>query len=395
MKKKPKGSKIEIFNGFIKQVPRAMFYLIDGAHAVNIEAEDDISVEDINGNIEVVEQLKTKKSKSILSNSSPDLWETLYTWIFNCVKNTEIYKVTRDTKFIFYTTNADVKKGDCLEKLLNIDGMESFEQALAFCETKISKTNEDLQKWFKYIKDNKEISYNVVKNFRIEFPTVSIDEDLDNLIIEKHKENLNISFDVFVNRLNGWYAKKIINRGTDELEKCRITSIDLNAFYLYFANFTKKIKYATGNLTDEERQRYEYKLFVEQLKEVGIDEEVRQDAKNSYKSWLNFKDTDLLKGMSTQEILDDTYSKLKKRWRENKDEIFGSTENEIQKGKTLYYKSIKEPVYIDGIEIIGDVQEAQRGVHNFLANKWISHNHSIGWHPKYTDKFKNGGYNEE
>lgn len=46
-----KGSKIEVFNGFIKQVPRAMFYLISGYEKVQIEAEDDISIHDIHDNI--------------------------------------------------------------------------------------------------------------------------------------------------------------------------------------------------------------------------------------------------------------------------------------------------------------------------------------------------------
>ena len=32
-----KGSKIEVFNGFIKQVPRAMFYLISGYEKVKID----------------------------------------------------------------------------------------------------------------------------------------------------------------------------------------------------------------------------------------------------------------------------------------------------------------------------------------------------------------------
>lgn len=33
-----KGSKVEIFNGFIKQVPRAMFYLISGYEKVKIRS---------------------------------------------------------------------------------------------------------------------------------------------------------------------------------------------------------------------------------------------------------------------------------------------------------------------------------------------------------------------
>jgi hypothetical protein len=396
MNKKPKGSKIESFNGFIKQVPRAMFYLINGAHSVKIETEDDISVEDINGNIEIIEQLKTKQSKNIFSNSSEDLWETLYTWVYNWVENAEIYKVTEDTKFILYTTNMDSKKGECLKKLLGIDGSESFDQALVFCESKISPKNENLQKWFKYIKDNKKISYKIVKNLKIELPKISIASDLDSLIIKKYQENLGIAFDTFSERLNGWYAKKlIINRENDELKKCTITSIELHAFYMKFSNFAKKIEYVTGDLTDEERDKYENKLFVAQLNEVNIDKEVIQYAQNSYKSWLNFQDSDLLKGMSTQDLLDEAYARLKKRWRENKDELCSSSTTEELQGKSLYYRSIKEPLCIDNIEIIGNIDEASRGVHNFLADKPISHNHSIGWHPKYTDKFKNGDYNEK
>ena len=54
---KKRGSQIEIFNGFIKQVPRAMYNLLDGAFKVAIEAEDDISIYDNAGKIRTVDKL--------------------------------------------------------------------------------------------------------------------------------------------------------------------------------------------------------------------------------------------------------------------------------------------------------------------------------------------------
>jgi hypothetical protein len=98
---KKRGSKIEIFNGFIKQVPRAMHYLLKGAYAVSIEAEDDISVTDNNGKIILVEQLKSVGNTNVLANASPDLWETLYNWIYNYVNETDKTKYADNAKLYY------------------------------------------------------------------------------------------------------------------------------------------------------------------------------------------------------------------------------------------------------------------------------------------------------
>ena len=118
-----KGSKIEVFNGFIKQVPRAMFYLISGYEKVKIEAEDDISIHDIHDNIVIIEQLK-HTNKNVLTNKSCDFWGTFYNWIFNFVNDKKPEKYN-STIYILYVSNKTAVAKDNVKKLFdNIDSDE-------------------------------------------------------------------------------------------------------------------------------------------------------------------------------------------------------------------------------------------------------------------------------
>lgn len=395
---RPRGSKVEIFNGFIKQVPRAMFYLLKGAHSVKIESEDDVSVLNINGTVEIVEQLKTSESKNVFANNSNDFWETIYNWVLNWIEFPENCKFTKNTKFIIYSANKNSIIGNCLQRLLTVDGFKDFENALNFCESKISKKNETIQEYFHKIKENKEIAYNIIKNLIIEQPEESISQDLDKLVEKKYQKVWGAeTFDCFVQKLNGWYSKKILGREGSELKKCEITSLELEAFKANFSKFEKKVRYITGNLTAEEKQKLETNLFVEQLRVVEIPDEIIYIAKKDYIGWTTFKDNDLIEGISTQEILNDTYLNLKNRWHENKDEIFSTHKDltEIEKGKKLYHTSLKEPLFINGVDLIGDIKGASRGVHNFLADQDLDSDYSIGWHPKYSNIFKGEGQRVE
>ena len=57
---KNRGSQLDSYLGDIKQTPRALYYLINGADIVFIEKEDDISVLNKDNQVLIVEQLKDK-----------------------------------------------------------------------------------------------------------------------------------------------------------------------------------------------------------------------------------------------------------------------------------------------------------------------------------------------
>ena len=92
-------------NGFIKQVPRAMYHLLNGGYKVAIESEDDVAVYDSSGKIIKIEQLKHKTSDNILSNTSDDLWGTLYNWIRNYVEETNKSKYADTCSFVIFLKN--------------------------------------------------------------------------------------------------------------------------------------------------------------------------------------------------------------------------------------------------------------------------------------------------
>lgn len=382
-----KGSKIEVFNGFIKQVPRAMFYLISGYEKVKIEAEDDISIHDIHDNIVIIEQLK-HTNKNVLTNKSCDFWGTFYNWIFNFVndKKTEKYN---STIYILYVSNKTVAAKDNVKKLLDNIDSDEFSQIFDEIVTDLIKDcSDELKSYLEYLQAHKDVFLKILKRFKIKTPEISISEDLDNLIKLKYEEVYGDSFNDFTLKLDGWYHRKITKREDESLKKCEVTQKELETFKIKFAGFQTKVKFVQNTLTTEELENLENEFFVEQLNEIEIPKDAIQNAKNAYKNWENFQDSDLLEGRVSQEDLNQTYSNLKAHWTDVKFNIPDSIyPTEVSKGKYIYSETLKSEVYIDGVEIVGDKNTISRGIHNYMANHPLTHEHSINWHPKY-DKLR-------
>ena len=382
-----KGSKIEVFNGFIKQVPRAMFYLISGYEKVQIEAEDDISIHDIHDNIVIIEQLK-HTNKNVLTNKSCDFWGTFYNWIFNFVNDKKPEKYN-STIYILYVSNKTAVAKDNVKKLLDNIDSDEFSQVFDEIVTDLIKDcSDELKSYLQYLQAHKDVFLKILKRFKIKTPEISISEDLDNLIKLKYEEVYGDSFNDFTLKLDGWYHRKITKREDESLKKCEVTQKELETFKIKFAGFQTKVKFVQNTLTTEELENLENEFFVEQLNEIEIPKDAIQNAKNAYKNWENFQDSDLLEGRVSQEDLNQTYSNLKAHWTDVKFNIPDSIyPTEVSKGKYIYSETLKSEVYIDGVEIVGDKNTISRGIHNYMANHPLTHEHSINWHPKY-DKLR-------
>lgn len=382
-----KGSKIEVFNGFIKQVPRAMFYLISGYEKVQIEAEDDISIHDIHDNIVIIEQLK-HTNKNVLTNKSCDFWGTFYNWIFNFVNDKKPEKYN-STIYILYVSNKTAAAKDNVKKLLDNIDSDEFSQIFDEIVTDLIKDcSDELKSYLQYLQAHKDVFLKILKRFKIKTPEITISEDLDNLIKLKYEEVYGDSFNDFTLKLDGWYHRKITKREDESLKKCEVTQKELETFKIKFAGFQTKVKFVQNTLTTEELENLENEFFVEQLNEIEIPKDAIQNAKNAYKNWENFQDSDLLEGRVSQEDLNQTYSNLKAHWTDVKFNIPDSIyPTEVSKGKYIYSETLKSEVYIDGVEIVGDKNTISRGIHNYMANHPLTHEHSINWHPKY-DKLR-------
>ena len=382
-----KGSKIEVFNGFIKQVPMAMFYLISGYEKVQIEAEDDISIHDIHDNIVIIEQLK-HTNKNVLTNKSCDFWGTFYNWIFNFVNDKKPEKYN-STIYILYVSNKTAAAKDNVKKLLDNIDSDEFSQIFDEIVTDLIKDcSDELKSYLQYLQAHKDVFLKILKRFKIKTPEITISEDLDNLIKLKYEEVYGDSFNDFTLKLDGWYHRKITKREDESLKKCEVTQKELETFKIKFAGFQTKVKFVQNTLTTEELENLENEFFVEQLNEIEIPKDAIQNAKNAYKNWENFQDSDLLEGRVSQEDLNQTYSNLKAHWTDVKFNIPDSIyPTEVSKGKYIYSETLKSEVYIDGVEIVGDKNTISRGIHNYMANHPLTHEHSINWHPKY-DKLR-------
>ena len=395
-KDKKRGSHIEIFNGFIKQVPRAMYYLLDGGYKVAIESEDDVTVYDNFGKIIKIEQLKHKTSDNILSNTSDDLWGTLYNWIRNYVEETDKTKYSDTCSFVIFLKNKNYKQSKCLQELLNFGKDTNFDQMIENCEKYLKNSkNEDVKSKFGYIKQHKEDATKVIKNFSVITPDKNISCDLNNLIASIYGHTYGADFNFFVNTLNSEYYKLIYDREAEALKKCVISQENLSSIQAKYDKFRIKVQFIQGTLTETEFAQLHNEQFVAQLNCINCDDNIILSAKKSYKSWKNCEEKDLLSGKVTQEVLNQTYLNLKDNWEHEKLTISPMIyPTEEKQGQYLYSKVQEISVNVDGVELQGDQRVIARGAYNYLANKDLDSEYSVGWHPNYKEQLKDRNNDE-
>ena len=204
--KKKRGIQIEIFNGFIKQVPRAMHHLLNGAFKVAIESEDDVATYDSNGKITKIEQLKHKISDNVLGNTSDDLWGTLYNWIYNYAEEPDKSKYSDNCAFVIFLRNKNYKQSKCLMELLSLGQDTNFDQMIKNCEKYLKNCKkDDISKKFNYIKQHKKESTKIIKNFSVATPQINISCDLNNLIATTYGNTYGSDFLFFTDTLNSEY----------------------------------------------------------------------------------------------------------------------------------------------------------------------------------------------
>lgn len=394
--KKKRGNQIEIFNGFIKQVPRAMHHLLNGAFKVAIESEDDIATYDSNGKITKIEQLKHKISDNVLGNTSDDLWGTLYNWIYNYAEEPDKSKYSDNCAFVIFLRNKNYKQSKCLIELLSLGQDTNFDQMIKNCEKYLKNCKkDDISKKFNYIKQHKEESTKIIKNFSVATPQINISCDLNNLIATTYSNTYGSDFLFFTDTLNSEYHKLIYNREEEALKKCVISQENLSLIQAKYDKFRIKIQFVQGTLTETELARLHNEQFVAQLNCINCDDNIILSAKKSYNSWKNCEEKDLLSGRVTQEVLNKTYSNLKDNWEHEKltisPVIYPTEENQ---GQYLYSKVQEIPVNVDGVELQGDQRVIARGAYNYLANKELDSEYSVGWHPNYKEQLKDRNNNE-
>jgi len=94
-------------------------------------------------------------------------------------------------------------------------------------------------------------------------------------------------------------------------------------------------------------------------------------------------------GRVSQEVLNNTYSSLKDNWNIEKAAISKiSYPSSEEQGIYLYSKVQEHHVHVDGVDLQGDKKAISRGAYNYLANRAIKNEHSIGWHPNYKEIFE-------
>ena len=179
------------------------------------------------------------------------------------------------------------------------------------------------------------------------------------------------------------------------MKLCTIAQSDLSEIQAKYDKFRKKVQFVQGTLSKEEIAQLNNELFVAQLNCINCEDNIIMSAKKSYKSWKNCEEKDLLSGKVTQEVLNQTYSNLKVNWEVEKLSISSAVyPTAEEQGRYLYSKVQTIPVNVDGVELQGDQRTITRGAYNYLANKNIDSEYSVGWHPNYKEQLKDRNNNE-
>ncbi len=389
---KARGSQFSSFNGYIKQVPRAMFYLITGAYVVNIEKEDDVSVINRNGEVELAEQLKCK-TRNIFDNCSKDFWNTLYNWVLNW--KDENAKFTSSTRFVIYSsTNFDFK--EVVKKLYEANEPTEIEEAWAAAKIIFAETK---PKDFDYLDENKNITFKVIKQLEIVFPEESIDKDLDKIIETEYKDVYKDKFDNFVTHLNDWFYGKVIKLDPKKNKSCTISKKDFDVFITHYNGSKKAVKLPSySELIPKDLEQLKNNQFYKQLEIVNAPLNIKDTAKKEYLSWKIIEGTELKEGLSSEKNLQQAYLEAKNNWEQKKSDIedLHDDKSEDKRGRLLYSECQDVSIKIDGVEINDNGKRVARGVYNHLADKGLSHELSVGWHPQYKVMLEaNGDFEQE
>ena len=378
------NEKVDSFLGYFVEAPRALYHIISdrSVKKVRIEHLDDVSVFDYEGKIKKLEQIKYK-SPCNLTDHSKDLWNTLYNWFI--VLKDNMGNLRSDTKFVIYTWNK-CTIGNLAIDFINIKEKNNFNQIWKKQEKyfKTESCSDEMRKYFNTLNQDKELIKSILTSFYIEQPNTTSMEDFENLLEQKYGE-LFCPIRDFNIYIKGHFGLFLENPKLKETKSIEITR---EQFDYYTDRYNRVPTYNLLDIADVDPGKVkglETSLMAKQLEEIGLADSIG-NAIIDYIAWDTLCIDCLAKGYLNELDIKKVYDEAKEEWIEHKNYLI--RKNKEYDGVDLYDRCCQEKIGPKSLLIQGTEKRVTRGVYNKMANKPVNDSHSVGWHHKYKEKFK-------
>lgn len=377
--------------GYIYQARFALLRLLQLPEeiAVLIEKDDDLDFVDNNGSKSLA-SLKHKATGERLTDLSTDFWKSIRIWLdrYNRDKRSQ-----SNLRFFIFTTN-EVSSDSFLESFLSDSDKKDLDSILTDAENVLSKT---ISKTITPIKEEfNQLGEEEKKDFLsriVIFDQSPRVEDIPDIIIENHMRTVRREFRKPVyERLEGWWNDLVINL----LSGKRTTEIFGYEVSDKLSSITDQ--YKTDNLPIDFRGKKpegdvgpenDPRLFVAQLREVGIKSERIQNAIYDYYRAFEQRSFWARENVLLEGEVDEYEERLVEEWSRYRDVVFeeldsDSAEDTMKKAGRELYKWAE--LNTDHLRIRERVSEPYvvRGNFHILANNRPEP--KVYWHPKFLER---------
>lgn len=270
------------FLGFLFQIERVLVWLsnAESGGMIGVEVDDDIVVQLQKGNtIETIyEQAKNsqQRNKTPFSDKSEDLWKTLCIW----VKLVTQRGVDPEKSFFSAISNKKIPNGRLLQ-ILSDASRENEVQLREVCQQLKSKAGElraGLKEFGKTIQDCDDyVLASIVSRVTVFDSEYSHDATFKKVLKKNLRMSDDLPFDYIYNALFGYVTNVLINSWKRGEEGWIEVNSFLNMYTALIAEYKKKkfIEKATSSLpvSTKEIANHRNKIYVDQLRAIGCDEE--------------------------------------------------------------------------------------------------------------------------
>lgn len=374
--------------------------------SLSLEKIGDVGIE---GEVNHIIELKNADSKgnNPLSNSSTDLWKSIYNWSIYFYEHSDI-DFSKFLLFLFVFSQNKCPT-DIVEQIIKCNNDEKFKQLendiiikilkkdsyrkkrLSAIEKEYNGKNKSSKFFIECLLSKELYDYfkKVVYNFQCYKSEKKYYESLINAIKHNYGCEDMVECREIAKELLGWLHNEIAIF-LDNNEPIIISTSK-------FANFTKQYiaprliqdKYKTHYQLDPSeidinQQLKECPNYIKQLKIIQLNKEVQEVTAFNYLKLLlerkNWIDSGYISHITDGKYL--SFQKnIQRNWITYKNVV---QENDaVEKGKTIYNHmlTVKHGTF-DGIELD---QELVKGFVHELANMKVTDKLSIGWHPMYKE----------
>lgn len=376
--------------GYGLQVRQMLYELLNCEidSVVSVEKFDDVGVE--NGDEKTAIQTKSALSdRNPVSDRAVDLWKTLYNWLL-ALKESEL-----PLHSTLFTLVINVNKSGNIVTWLNQahDGNEAeavYEKIRGEFTGKDGKYIKQSDSINNYIvtflaEENKKYALYIIENFKL----VIIGEGHTNKLYTEFRAKTYLPSDIqqlVFDKMLGWIDKTTAL----QVESGKVMQVAKKSFNKELiltqtlVNQNKALVELAPSPTNAEieLQQNEYKTYIRQLQIIDIDYDDQLTAINDYLKAFANRTMWAVKGDINEEILQNYYKDLERRWKTKKNiiEMDKDEWEEAKRGRYLYYQCQDEDV---NMGVIVTPRSFKNGCYHELADQ-----QQIGWHPNYEQKLK-------